>query len=87
MQRKLGALAATFLAMALAFPAMGASKTYQVTGEVLKVTDKIIVVQKANDEKWEVDRSGDTKVTGELKVGAKVTIFYRMEAESIEVKK
>ena len=45
----------------------------------------MIVVQKG-DEKWEIDRDADTKVTGDLKVGAKVTIEYTMTAADVEVK-
>ena len=37
-------------------------------------------------DKWELARNADTKVTGELKVGAKVTIQYSMTAQSIEAK-
>ena len=37
-------------------------------------------------DKWELARSAATKVTGELKVGAKVTIQYSMTAQTIEVK-
>jgi hypothetical protein len=62
-----------------------APKTYQVTGPVLELTDDLIVVQKGK-EKWEIARSKDTKVTGELKVGSKVTIEYRMSAATVEVK-
>src|SRR5262249_54396887 len=62
-----------------------AAKTYQVTGPVLEVTDDHITVQKGT-EKWEVARDASTKVTGDLKVGAKVTIEYRMTATSVEVK-
>lgn len=58
---------------------------YQVTGPVLEVTDTKIVVQKGK-EKWELSRSPDTKVTGDLKVGATVTIEYSMTAKSVEVK-
>jgi opacity protein-like surface antigen len=54
-------------------------KTYQVTGPVLEVKDDMIVVQKGND-KWEIARDKDTKVTGDLKVGSKVTIQYTMTA-------
>jgi hypothetical protein len=61
------------------------AKTYQVTGPVLEVTDTKIVVQKG-EEKWEIARDTDTKVTGELKVGAKVTIEYRMFATKATVK-
>ena len=59
--------------------------TYQVTGPILELTATKIVVQKG-DEKWEVARDGNTKVEGDLKVGAKVTIRYRMVAAKVEVK-
>ena len=59
------------------------TKTYQVTGPVLELRDDVIVVQKGK-EKWEIARSPDTKVKGELKVGAKVTIEYRMTAATVE---
>ncbi len=62
-----------------------APKTYQVTGPVLAVSSDLIVVQKGND-KWEISRDANTKVTGDLKVGAKVTIQYRMVAASVEAK-
>jgi len=61
------------------------ANTYQVTGPILELTDTKIVVQKGKD-KWEVARNADTKVTGELKVGAKVTIQYSMTAQTVEVK-
>jgi hypothetical protein len=71
------------LAASMAFA--GAAKTYQVTGPVLEVKDDRIVVQKGN-EKWEIARDKDSKVTGDLKVGSKVTVMYTMKAASIEVK-
>lgn len=58
---------------------------YQVTGPVLEVTDTMIAVQKGQD-RWEVARDAGTKVTGDLKKGAKVTIKYRMVATTVEVK-
>jgi hypothetical protein len=61
------------------------TKTYQVTGPVLELRDDVIVVQKGK-EKWEITRAADTKVKGDLKVGAKVTIDYRMTATAVEVK-
>ncbi len=61
-------------------------KTYQVTGPVLEVTPTSITVQKG-EEKWQIARTKDTKITGELKVGAKVTIQYRMVGVDVEVKK
>jgi len=65
--------------------AYGATKTYQVTGPILEITDKTIVVQKG-DERWEIDRSEAKMVTGLLKVGDVVTIHYRMIATKIEPK-
>ena len=62
----------------------GSLKNYQVTGPVLEVKDDVIVVQKGK-EKWEIARDKATKVTGDLKVGAKVTIQYQMKATEIEV--
>jgi hypothetical protein len=62
-----------------------AVKTYQVTGPVLEVTDTMIAVKKGTD-RWEIARDSSTKITGDLKVGAKVTIEYRMNATAVEVK-
>ena len=59
--------------------------SYQVTGPVLELTDSTIVVQKGKD-KWELARTADTKVTGDLKVGSKVTISYAMTALTVAVK-
>ncbi len=64
---------------------LAATKTYQVTGPVLEVSGDMIAVQKGKD-RWEIARDASTKVTGDLKVGSKVTIEYRMTATSVEVK-
>src|SRR5215510_4784088 len=61
------------------------AKSYQVTGPVLALTTSTITVQKG-DDKWELNRNSNTKIKGDLKVGSKVTIYYRMVAEEIEVK-
>jgi len=66
--------------VALAGPAQ-----YQVTGPVLEVRDDAIVVQKGN-EKWEIARDKATNISGDLKVGSKVTIYYTMQASKVEVK-
>ena len=58
---------------------------YQVTGPVLEVTDTKIVVEK-DKEKWEIARDKNTKVTGDLKKGSRVTIQYNMTATAIEVR-
>ena len=72
------------LTLLVAVPAFAAVKTYQVTGPVLELSADKIVVQKGSD-KWEIAREAGTKVTGELKVGAKVKIEYRMIATSVDV--
>lgn len=82
MKKLASALAVLALAAA---PAFAADKTYQVTGPVVSVTDTVIVVDKAG-EKFEIARTKDTKVTGELKVGTKVTVKYTMTATTIEAK-
>ncbi len=85
MKRVLGLVAVlVFLAAATAWGA-GPLKSYQVTGPVLELRDDAVVVQKGK-EKWEIARDKDTKVTGDLKVGSKVTIQYQMKATSVEVK-
>ncbi len=72
-----------FFVAAAAFAA--GPKTYQVTGPVLEVTADVIAVQKGKD-RWEIARDAATKVTGDLKVGSKVTIEYTMKAATVEVK-
>lgn len=79
------ALVLSLVFVPVAIFAAASPKKYQVTGPVLEVTDGVIVVQKG-EEKWEIGRDENTKVTGDLKVGAKVTIEYRMVAVSVEVK-
>src|SRR6266513_3841448 len=77
-------IAAGSLALSsLAFAA--GAKTYQVTGPVLEVTDTMIAVQKGKD-RWEISRDANTKVTGDVKVGDKVTVTYTMAATDVEVK-
>jgi hypothetical protein len=71
--------------LALSGVAFAGGKTYQVTGPVLEVTDTMIAVQKGKD-RWEINRDANTKVTGDLKVGEKVTITYTMSATDVEVK-
>lgn len=77
--------------LALAIAVLGfqtsafAGATYQATGPVLEVTDSKIVIQK-DKEKWEIARNTATKITGEIKVGSKITVQYTMTAASVEVK-
>jgi hypothetical protein len=61
------------------------AKTYQVSGPVLDIKGDVITVQKGT-EKWEITLDKSAKVTGDLKVGSKVMIEYRMTAATVEVK-
>lgn len=61
------------------------ARSYQVTGPVVEVTDAAITVKKG-EETWQVARDAGTKIDGDLKVGAKVTVHYRMVATDVEVK-
>ena len=63
----------------------GTVRSYQVTGPVLEVSDNMIAVQKGKD-RWEIARDANTKMTGDVKVGTKVTIMYTMTATEVEVK-
>ena len=79
-------IAIVLMTLAPAVAPAAPPNTYQVTGPVLELRDDLIVVQKGK-EKWELARTPDTKLkSGELKVGSKVTIEYRMTAVSVEVK-
>jgi len=60
-------------------------RSYQVTGPIVALTDTIITVQKGS-ERWEIARTPETKVSGELKVGGKVTIAYTMVAGKVDAK-
>ncbi len=82
-----GVLCAAILLGVSAFSTVRAAdvKTYQVTGPVLEATPTTVVVQKGKD-RWELARDQGTKISGDLKVGAKVTITYKMVAQEVEVK-
>jgi hypothetical protein len=60
-------------------------RIFQVTGTVVEVTANKITVQKGN-EKWAMIRNSQTKLKGDPKIGDKVTVFYSMVANVIEVK-
>lgn len=73
-------------ALLLSAPAFAAKKTYQASGTVSEITDTEVTIDKGK-EKWTIKREAGTKVNGgDLKKGAKVTIYYTMAADEIEVK-
>ncbi len=77
------------VAVALTFVMNGTARAddhnYQVTGPVLAVTPTSITVKKGKDP-WTVSRDASTQVTGDLKVGSKVTIKYHMVADTVTAK-
>jgi hypothetical protein len=83
MKRFLSLLAVSLFLASTAIAA--GPKDYQVTGPVLDVTDDVITVEK-DKEKWEIGRTKDTKITGDLKKGSRVTVKYKMTATSVESK-
>jgi hypothetical protein len=79
-------LLATVLAFTLVTgSALADDHNYQVTGPVLAVTSTSITVKKGSSP-WTVSRDANTQVTGDLKVGAKVTIKYHMVADTVTAK-
>ena len=75
-------IAAANLVFCSAAFAAGAT-THEVTGTVLETTPTKLVIQKGA-ERWEIDLDPQTKVSGEIKVGAKVTVTYTMSAAKID---
>jgi hypothetical protein len=78
-------LAVIWVAALLPVAAFAAVKTYQVTGPVLEIRDDAVVVQKGKD-KWEIAKDATAKISGDLKVGANVTIEYTMNVKTVTVK-
>jgi hypothetical protein len=78
------------LAAVLALAVASTAAAYQVTGTVEEVSATSITVKAAagknKGEKFEMARGADTKVTGDLAKGAKVTVEYALSAKSVEVK-
>jgi hypothetical protein len=69
-------------------PALGLDlkvDSFQVTGTVSAVDDGSITVMKGK-ERFQIARDAATKVTGEVKVGSKVTVHYKMYAVDVEGK-
>ena len=58
-----------------------------MTGPIAELNDTMIVIEKgAKKERFEIARDANTKASGEMKVGDKVTVHYTMTATNIEVK-
>jgi len=78
----LSLLTAASLALSSAAFAAGV-QDYQVTGPIAELN---VVEKGAKKERFEITRDANTKASGEMKVGDKVTVHYTMAATNIEVK-
>ena len=75
-------------AVAIALCAAGAfaaQEEYQMTGPIIQVDDTKITLEKDKVTR-EFTRDASTTIKGDLKVGAKATVFYKLVAISAEVK-
>jgi riboflavin synthase alpha subunit len=61
------------IAGSLALSGVAFGQSISMTGKVLSVTSSTITMQSGSDV-WQIARNSTTKVTGDLKVGATVTI-------------
>ena len=75
-----------FVASLVVAPAAMADKSYQKTGTVVDVNDKAIVIDTGKEGNWEFKRDAGTKLEGDVKKGAKVTVQYSMTASKVEAK-
>ncbi len=84
MKKLLVVIGVLLIVAAIAF-ARPPKADYQWTGTVVESDGDHLIVQKG-EEKWEFAIDKDTKTTGTLKAGAKVTVKYLMKATSVEAK-
>ncbi len=74
------------LLMAVSSLSFAAGKSYQVTGAVTEVSATSVTVDKKG-EKFEIAMPAGVKSSGgEIKKGAKITVYYSMTATEVEVK-
>jgi hypothetical protein len=61
------------------------SKNYVLDGTVTDIKENAFTIQKDN-VKYDLTRDAGAMVNGEMKVGSKVTVVYKMTATKIVVK-
>lgn len=71
--------------LALSGVAFAGGKTYQATGQVVKVSNSMVVIQNGT-QKWEIARDANTKVKGDLKKGNTAAVTYTLNATTVDVK-
>jgi hypothetical protein len=81
MMRSMAILAGLLLVVPVAM-----ADKYQKTGTVVDVNDKAVVIATDKEGNWEFKRDAGTKLEGDVKTGAKVTVHYSMNASKVEAK-
>jgi hypothetical protein len=84
LMKKVIVLACMLILMTVTAGSAG-SKNYALDGTVTDIKENVFTIQKDN-VKYEMTRDADAMVNGELKVGSKVTVIYKMTATKIVVK-
>jgi RNase P/RNase MRP subunit p29 len=83
MKKALLLICAIFLMTAVAYAAQDGIR--KATGELVKITAENVVIKRGKGE-MVIARDASTNVAGNLKVGEKVTVEYKMIATSVAVK-
>jgi hypothetical protein len=73
------------LVLLASLSAGAATRAILITGPVTDVREDVIVIQKGKQQ-WEIARGPATKVRGELRKGALVTIEVYLSAGTIDVR-
>jgi RNase P/RNase MRP subunit p29 len=83
MKKVLFFICVIFMMTAVAYAAQDGIR--KATGELVKITAESIVIKKGKGE-MVITRNASTNVAGNLKVGEKVTVEYKMIATSVAAK-
>jgi len=73
------------IGLLVSFAAQAATRAILITGPITDVREDMIVIQKGKQQ-WEIARGPSTKVRGELRKGALVTIEVYLSAGTIDVR-
>ena len=80
----LGSLVLAAIVFAYVGGTFAATRSYQFTGVVKSAEGNTFTVEKSAKETWTFEKGSDTK--GAVKVGDRVTVYYKMVATEIESK-
>ncbi|HDQ04670.1 MAG TPA: hypothetical protein ENN23_08955 [Deltaproteobacteria bacterium] len=75
-------LCLVFLVAVVAY-AQGPKGTRSVTGEIVEMTAEKIVIDRGKTQ-WLIERNAGTNITGNVKVGSRVKVDYKMVATDVK---